>query len=54
MLGKFEVNIITLKAKTTEPSYAKVKFYIRKDIPLALKEEDYSGSDRLARTILVP
>lgn len=54
MLGKFEVNIITLKAKTTEPSYAKVKFYIRKDIPLALKEEDYSGSDRLMRTILIP
>ena len=54
MLGKFEVNIITLKAKTTEPAYAKVKFFIRKDIPLALKEEDYSGSDRLMRTILIP
>lgn len=53
-LGKFEVNIITLKAKTNEPSYAKVKYYIRKDIPLTLKEEDYSGSDRLMRTILIP
>lgn len=53
-LGKFPVNIITLTAKTTEPSYAKVKYYIRKDIPLTLKEEDFSGSDRLMRTILIP
>lgn len=54
MLGKFPVDIITLTAKTTEPSYAKSKYYIRKDIPLILKEEDFSGSDRLMRTILVP
>lgn len=53
-LGKYEVNIITLSAKTTEPAYAKVKYYIRKDIPLTLKEEDFSGSDRLMRTILIP
>lgn len=53
-LGKYPVDIITLKAKTNEPSYAKTKFYIRKDIPLVLKEEDFSGSDRLMRTILIP
>lgn len=53
-LGKFPVTIITLVAKTTTPSYAKVKYYIRKDIPLTLKEEDFSGSDRLMRTILIP
>ena len=53
-LGKFVVDIITLTAKTTEPSYAKSKYYIRKDIPLLLKEEDFSGSDRLMRTILLP
>lgn len=53
-LGKFPVYIITLKAKTTEPSYAKSTYYIRKDIPLTLKEEDFSGSGRLMRTILVP
>lgn len=53
-LGKFQVDIITVKAKTTEPSYAKSKYYIRKDIPLLLKEEDFSGSDRLMRTILLP
>ena len=53
-LGKFPVDIITLEAKTTEPSYAVTKYYIRKDIPLLLKEEDFSGSDRLMRTILIP
>ena len=53
-LGKFPVHIITLKAKTSEPSYAKSKYYIRTDIPLMLKEEDFSGSDRLMRTTLLP
>lgn len=53
-LGKFPVDIITLSAKTTEPSYAVVKYYVRKDIPLILKEEDFSGSNRLMRTILIP
>ncbi len=53
-LGKYPVNIITLKAKTSEPSYAKTKYYIRKDVPLTLKQEDFSGSDRLMRTTLVP
>jgi len=53
-LGKYPVDIITLTAKTSEPSYAKTKYYIRKDIPLVLKEEDFSGSDRLMRTILIP
>ena len=53
-LGKYPVNIITLVAKTKEPSYAKTKFYIRQDIPLVLKQEDFSGSDRLMRTILIP
>lgn len=53
-LGKIAVDIITLTAKTTDPAYAKSKYYIRKDIPLLLKEEDFSGSDRLMRTILLP
>ena len=53
-LGAYAVNIITLKAKTSEPSYAKTKYYIRQDVPLILKQEDFSGSDRLMRTTLVP
>lgn len=54
VLGKIPVEIIFLKAITNEPAYQKVKYYIRKDIPLVLKEEDFSGSDRLMRTILLP
>lgn len=53
-LGKYPVDIITLKATTSEPSYAKTKYYIRKDKPLTLKQEEFSGSDRLMRTILIP
>ena len=53
-LGKYAVDIITVHAKTSEPSYVKSKYYIRKDIPLLLKQEDFSGSDRLMRTTLLP
>lgn len=53
-LGKYNVHIITLEATTTTPSYAKSTYYIRQDIPLLLKEEDFSGSGRLMRTILIP
>ena len=54
LLGKQEVYIITVTAKTNEPSYSKSKFYVRKDLSLILKEEDFSGSDRLMRTMLLP
>lgn len=53
-LGTYQVYMITLVAKTTEPSYEKSVYYIRKDVPLILKEEDYSGSGRLMRTTLIP
>ena len=53
-LGSYPVNIITLQAKTMEPSYSKVTYYIRQDVALTLKEEDFSGSGRLLRTILMP
>ena len=53
-LGKYEISIITLEATTNTPSYVKSKYYIRKDIPLLLKQEDFSGSGRLMRTILLP
>ena len=54
VLGKQEVYIITVTAKTNEPSYAKTKYYVRKDMNLVLKYEDFSGSDRLMRTTLCP
>ena len=53
-LGKYEVYIISLHATSIEPSYANVTYYVRKDIPLVLKEEDYSNSMRLMRTVLKP
>ncbi len=54
VLGKITVDIITLEAKTTEPSYPKVTYYFRQDIPLVLKQEDFAGSGRLMRTTLLP
>ncbi|MCR5437425.1 MAG: outer membrane lipoprotein-sorting protein [Treponema sp.] len=53
-LGKYEVYIISLKAKTNVPSYEKTIFYVRKDLSLVLKEEDFSANGRLMRTILYP
>jgi outer membrane lipoprotein-sorting protein len=53
-LGRYDVYVITLHAITTEPSYIKTTYYIRKDIPLVLKQENFSGSGRLMRKILLP
>lgn len=53
-VGSYAVYIITLQATTNEPSYAKTVFYIRQDLPLILKQEDYSANNRLMRTMLVP
>ena len=53
-LGKYDVSVITLHAVTTEPSYVKTVYYIRKDLPLVLKQENFSGSGRIMRTILLP
>ncbi|MBP5519654.1 MAG: outer membrane lipoprotein-sorting protein [Treponema sp.] len=54
MLGKIPVDIITLKAKTSEPEFSKERYYIRKDIPLCLKKEGLTSSGRLMQTILLP
>lgn len=53
-LGAFDVWIISLKAISSRPAYAKEVYYIRKDITLLLKEENYSANDKLMRTILYP
>ena len=54
VLGKYPAYILTLKSKNVEVSYPTLKLSIRKDKPLVLKEEDYSLSDRLMRTVLYP
>jgi outer membrane lipoprotein-sorting protein len=53
-LGKYPVWLVSLKAKNNEVSYPTLKLSIRKDKPLVLKEEDYSLSDRLMRTVYYP
>ena len=53
-LGKYPVWVLTLKAKNNEVSYPTLKLSIRKDKPLILKEEDFSLSDRLMRTVYFP
>ncbi len=53
-LGSFDVWIITLEAKTSNPAYAKDIYYVRKDVSVLLKQENYSANGRLMRTILMP
>jgi outer membrane lipoprotein-sorting protein len=53
-LGSFEVYVLDLTANTTEVSYDKLKLWVRKDVPIVLKEEDYSVNNRLMRTIFFP
>ncbi|MBL8968326.1 MAG: outer membrane lipoprotein-sorting protein [Spirochaetaceae bacterium] len=54
VLGKFPIWIVTLKAKTGEVSYDRMKLSIRQDKTLVLKEEDFGASGRLMRTTLFP
>ncbi|GHU75592.1 outer membrane lipoprotein-sorting protein [Spirochaetia bacterium] len=53
-LGAYPVWIIAVEAISSRPSYAKVSYHIRKDIPLLLKQEDFSAAGRLMRTTLIP
>ncbi|OHD27745.1 MAG: hypothetical protein A2Y38_11915 [Spirochaetes bacterium GWB1_59_5] len=53
-VGKIAVWIIDLKARTNEVSYDRSVLYIRKDKTMLLKQEDYSVSGRLMRTMLFP
>ncbi len=53
-LGGSEVWVATLVAKDKKVAVAKRKLWIRKDNLLILKEEQYSLSDRLMRTVAIP
>ncbi|MDR0877887.1 MAG: outer membrane lipoprotein-sorting protein [Treponema sp.] len=53
-LGAYPVWIIAVDAISSRPSYAKVTYHIRKDMPLLLKQEDFSAKGRLMRTTLTP
>jgi outer membrane lipoprotein-sorting protein len=54
MLGKYPVYIITLAANNNEVSYPYLKIWVRKDNNLLLKNENYSLTRRLMRTIYYP
>jgi len=53
-VGKIPVWVLSLKAKTTDAVYDRLKLYVRKDRTMLLKEEAYSVSGRLMRTMLIP
>ncbi len=53
-LGNFDVWILDLAATSTDVAYDRVRLWVRKDMPLVLKQEDYSVSGRLMRTSLYP
>lgn len=53
-LGKISTHIITLEASNNEVTTPKLKIWVRKDKNLILKQEEYSLSDRLVRTIIIP
>ncbi|MBT3272896.1 MAG: outer membrane lipoprotein-sorting protein [Spirochaetales bacterium] len=53
-LGKFPVYVLELKAKHNDVSYDKIKIWVRTDISIVLKEEDFSVSNRLMRTAIYP
>jgi outer membrane lipoprotein-sorting protein len=53
-LGKFDVWSVVLVAKDKSVAVPKRKLWIRRDNYLVLKEEQYSLSDRLLRTIAIP
>jgi len=53
-LGKIPVWVINLKAKNNEVAYEMLRLFVRKDLPLVLKQEYLSVSGRLMRTVYYP
>lgn len=53
-LGAFDVYVMELEAKRPDVAYDRIKLWVRKDVNLVLKEENYSVNGRLLRTILLP
>lgn len=53
-LGKIDTHVITLEASNNEVTTPKMKIWVRQDKNLILKQEEYSLSDRLVRTVIFP
>lgn len=53
-LGVYPVYILNLKATNNEVTYPHLKLWVRRDVDIVLKTEDYSLSGRLMRTAYYP
>ena len=53
-IGPYPVYVLDLASRIDDVSYDKIRIWVRKDISIILKEENYSVSDRLMRTVLYP
>ena len=53
-LGRYPVHVLELESKNDDVSYERIKIWVRTDVSIILKEEDYSVSGRLMRTVLYP
>ncbi len=53
-LGSFDTYILDLEATGTGVDYDRIRLWVRTDRPVVLREENYSVSGRLLRTLLFP
>jgi hypothetical protein len=53
-LGIYDVYILDLVSTNNDVSYEKMRIWVRQDIAIILKEENFSVSNRLMRTVLYP
>jgi len=53
-LGRYEVYVLDLESTNDDVSYEKMRLWVRTDIAIILKEENFSVSNRLMRTVVYP
>ena len=53
-LGRYEVYILDLESINDDVSYESIRLWVRTDVSIILKEENYSVSGRLMRTAVYP
>lgn len=54
VLSNIPVYILDLKAKRSDVTYDGLKLWVRRDVSIILKQEEYSVNGRLLRTVLAP
>ncbi len=53
-LGIYAVSVLSLKGTNSQVTFPFKKVWVRRDLPIVLKAEDYSLSRRLMRTVYYP